>query len=41
MSEQEEVINQSDWEALKGYPDYEICRIYPYSIRRAKDGGPR
>ena len=33
----EEVITDADWEPLLNHPDYEICRIYPHSIRRAKD----
>ena len=33
----DEIINESDWEVLKDHPNYEICRIYPHSIRRVKD----
>ena len=33
----EEVITDADWEPLLNHPNYEICRIYPYSIRRVRD----
>ena len=37
MTEQDEIITESDWEPLLNHHDYEICRIYPYSIRRVRD----
>ena len=30
----EEIINENEWEDLKDHSDYEICRVYPYQIRR-------
>ena len=33
----EEIITETDWEPLLNHKDYEICRVYPYSIRRARD----
>ena len=34
---EEEEINET-WEDLRGHPDYEINRSYPYQIRKVSDG---
>ena len=34
MSEQDEIITDSEWEELKDYSDYEINVNYPYQIRK-------
>ena len=34
----EEEEDEEQWESLQDHPDYEICRDYPYQIRRLKDG---
>ena len=33
----EEIITEADWEKLKEHDEYEICKVYPHLIRRAKD----
>ena len=33
----EEIITDGDWERLKEHDEYEICKVYPHLIRRAKD----
>ena len=35
---EEEEDDIDEWEVLKVDDDYEICREYPYQIRRARDG---
>ena len=30
----EEIINENEWEELKDHDEYEICKVYPYQIRK-------
>ena len=34
---EEEEETESEWEPLLNHPNYEICKQYPYQIRRARD----